>query len=828
MRWHVALLSVLCVTLLVTGSVQAARWNATRLSFEAVPALPRSVTQPTTLAQSPAAVASHAVDPRQLLDRYCVACHNEKLKTAGLVLDQAGADVGRIAQDAELWERVIAKLRSGAMPPSGRPRPDEPTMTAFISHLETTIDTQARANPNPGRPAVHRLNRAEYANAVRDVLGLEIDATAYLPPDDSGYGFDNIADVLTMSPALFDRYLSAANRIARLAVGFAPTRPGVDVFMVPEGVRQEDRASEDLPFGTRGGIAVRRYFPVAGKYEVTIRMKTAVGQNELIGATRETPVELRLDGRVVERFTFGRDPSKAKGASSYERGTYYGGGDIPDHYIFRIQVPAGSHVVGVTFPHATLEREDLSPWFPTADYSFLNESDDPPRIESVEVGGPYDVEGPGETLSRRKIFICRPSTENDELGCATKILTNLAELAYRGPVKSADIEPLMAVYRAGRGEGTFERGIQDGIERMLLSPRFLFRIETGGLQGASARPAPRAYHISELELASRLSFFLWSSVPDAQLLDLAKQGRLRQPGVLEAQVRRMVADPRSSALVANFAGQWLRLRDLQNSRPDFREFPEFDDEMRVAFRRETEMLFESQLREDRSIVDLLRADYTFVNERLAKMYGIPNVYGSHMRRVPVTDANRIGLLGHASILTLTSYANRTSPVLRGKWVLETILGAPPPAPPPDVPPLEESGNVKFASMRERMDAHRRNPTCAACHARIDPLGFALDNFDGIGKWRTREGQTPVDASGSLDGSKFNGVAELRKLLLERDEAFATAVTKKMLTYALGRGAEYYDMPAVRGILADSAPEYRWSSVILGIIESVPFQMRSAQ
>jgi cytochrome c553 len=773
--------------------------------------------QPTTTAP----VASVASPEQQLVNRYCITCHNERLKTANLMLDKV--DVTRVTDDAEMWERIIAKLRGGAMPPAGAPRPDKAVLEAFISSLENTIDRAAKANPNPGRPEVHRLNRAEYTNAIRDLLGLEIDGESLLPPDDSGYGFANIADLLSMSPALMERYLSAAHKISRLAVGDITARPLIDLYMVPEAIRQEERASEDLPFGTRGGTAVRRHFPVDGEYSVNIRMKTAVGQNELIGSNRETPVEVRLDGALVKQFTFGRAPAPNRGRGGV---AFYGGDDVPENYEFRFPVKAGTHVVGVTFPHETLELEDLSYRFPTADYSFLNDSDADPRIDSVEIGGPYNITGAGETPSRQRVFVCRPATSRQEAPCAEKIVSALARRAYRSPLTDEDMQPLLAAYRSGRGGGrNFDSGIQAAIERMLLSPRFLFRVETGPDKVAPGT----AYRVHDVDLASRLSFFLWSSIPDDELLDLASRGRLKDPRVLQAQVRRMLADSRASALVQNFGGQWLFLRDLDNVKPDFREYPEFDDELREAFRLETELFFESQLREDRSVVDMLRADYTFLNERLAQLYGIPNVYGTHFRRVQLTDPNRRGVLGQSSILTVTSYANRTSPVKRGKWVLENILGAPPPAPPPDVPALQETGGVKYKSMRERMDAHRKMPTCAACHARIDPLGFAMDNFDGIGKWRTHEGTSPVDASGVLDGVKFNGTAELRTLLLNRQEEFVTNVTKKLLTYGLGRGAEYYDMPAVRQIVRQAAAEeFRWSSLITGVINSVPFQMRRTQ
>jgi hypothetical protein len=754
-----------------------------------------------------------------LLDRYCVTCHNERLKTASLLLDKA--DVGHVGDGAEVWEKVITKLRSGAMPPAGRPRPDKASADEFIAWLETSVDRAANAHPNPGRPAVHRLNRAEYTNAIRDLLALEIDGASLLPADDSGYGFDNIADLLSVSPGLLERYLSAAQKISRLAVGDPAIRPFVDRYVVAEGTRQEDQASDDLPFGTRGGIAVRRYFPLDGDYSVNVRMKTAVGQNELIGANHTSQVQVLLDRALVKEFTFGRD----KTAGQNRVRTFYGGEDIPENYLFRFPVKAGSHVVGVALPTNTLEPEDLGHPFPTGEYDFLNATEGEARIDSLEVGGPYNAAGPGETASRQRIFVCHPTGSKDEESCAKVILSKLAARAYRQPAADEDVQPLIASYRTARRERGFDAGIQAAIERMLLSPRFLFRIEA---DPENAAPGT-VYRISDLELASRLSFFLWSSVPDDELLNVAARGKLKDPAILEGQVRRMIADRRSAALVKNFAGQWLYLRDLQNVKPDLKEYPQFDDELREAFEQETELFFDSQLRDDHRIVDMLQANYTFLNERLANLYGIPDVYGPNFRRVQLSDPNRGGLLGQASLLTVTSYANRTSPTKRGKWVLENILGAPPPAPPPDVPALEEAPGVKYQTMRERMEAHRKNPACAACHARIDPLGFAMENFDGIGQWRTEVGHSAIDASGVLDGTNFNGAAELRKLLLTRQAEFVTTVTRKLLTYALGRGAEYYDMPAVRQIIRQAAPtDYRWSSVVSGIVNSVPFQMRRTQ
>ncbi len=764
-----------------------------------------------------------------LLDRYCITCHNEQLETAGLMLDRL--DVEHVPGDAAVWEKVVAKLRTGAMPPVGRPRPDGAAVHNLVAWLETEIDQAAAARPNPGRAVLHRLNRAEYVNAVRDLLSLAIDGTSLLPPDDSAFGFDNIADILTVSPALLERYLAAAEKISRLAVGDAVAiRPIVDVYRVPHNVRQEARASDDLPWGTRGGISFRRYFPVDGEYILKIHMKYAVGQDSLMGVTHRSVIDVRVDGVPVEKIPFGFDP-RADGLEAdlptrrQANDIYTRQFEFPDTYEVRFPIAAGTHVVGVAFHDATLEREDLAPRFPTSNYSFQNDRDAPPRIDRVELGGPYNATTPRESPSRRNIFVCYPTSDLHAGACAREILSGLAARAYRRPVTDADVETLLAFYEKGRRERSFEGGIQLALERILVSPRFLFRAE----RDPPAVEPGIAYRVDDVELASRLSFFLWSSIPDRELLDLAMAGRLKDSVILEQQVRRMISDLKSRALASNFVGQWLRLRDLQVVRPDPKTFPDFDDELREAFRRETELFFESQLRDDRSVVDLLQADYTFLNERLARHYGIPKVYGAHFRRVELEDAARGGLLGQASILTVTSYANRTSPTLRGKWVLENILGAPPPAPPPDVPALEERPGVKFRTMRQRLEQHRRNPACAACHARIDPLGFALENFDGVGQWRTHQGRAPIDASGMLDGTTFDGVSELRAMLVNRDEEFVAAVAGKLLTYALGRGIDYYDMPAIRRIIRQSARnDYRWSSIILEVVKSVPFQMRRSE
>lgn len=758
---------------------------------------------------------SHAASERATLDRYCVTCHNARLKTAGLALDTLNID--DVAANAAVLERVVAKMRSGAMPPVGLPKPDKASLTSLIGALDSKLDIFSVSNPNPGKPLVHRLNRAEYANAVHDVLAVDVDVQSLLPPDDSAFGFDNMAEILTVSPGLLERYMTAAEKISRAAVGNPKIHPAVESYRVPQNVRQEDRASEDLPWGTRGGIAIRRYFPVDGEYSVRIHMRYAVGQDDLVGLNDTAVVETRVDGARVEQFSFGGKPKYS------DRVKTFGKGSVPDAYEFRIPVTAGTHVIGVDMQSETLELENLAPRFPTSNYSFQNDHQALARIDFVELGGPYNgVEA--DSPSRRQIFVCKPTGANDE-ECAKTIIARLARRAYRRPIDGTDIEGLMTFYRKQAEGSHFDEGIEAALERILVSPQFLFRAE----RAPRGVAAGKVYRISDLELASRLSFFLWSSVPDDELLKIANQGKLHQPEVLEAQVRRMTADARSRALVTNFAGQWLQLRDLQIVKPDPKGFAEFDDELREAFQRETELFFDNQLREDRSVVDLLTAKYTFLNERLARHYGIPGVYGSHFRRVELSDPNRIGLLGQASVLTVTSYADRTSPTLRGKWVLQNILGSPPPAPPPNVPALEEQPGAKYRTMRERMEQHRKNPVCAACHARIDPLGFAMENYDAVGQWRDHQGETPIDASGMLDGTSFNGVAQLRGLLLQHQDEFVSTVTTKLLTYALGRGLDYYDMPAVRKILREAgsgAPH--WSSIVLGIVKSTPFQMRRSE
>ncbi len=770
--------------------------------------------------------ASPATDARAFLDRHCVACHNDRLRTANLLLD--AADVTHIGAGPETWEKVVRKLRSGAMPPAGRRRPEPATLDSFVTWLETELDREAAAHPNPGRVADHRLNRFEYGNAVRDLLALEIDTGELLPADESDQGFDNIAEVLSMSPTLLGRYMFAARRISQLAVGDPTIGPAVETFNLSRGLRQDQRMNEGLPYGTRGGTLIRHYFPLDGEYLVKIRLGRNFTNSRIRAIRTREEIDVLLDGALVTRFTIGgecndSDAPHCTGSGIYRTSPYHLIAD--DILEVRFSASAGMHDLGVAFVRKSVLTEGMAPTLlPPRHTSSTYEA---PRmdVDTVRLEGPFDPTGPGDTPSRRRIFVCRPTGGADAEPCAREILGTLARRAYRRPVTDADVETLLQFYRSGYREGGFERGIQEGLARLLVSPQFLFRIERDPAQLA----AGGVYEISDLELASRLSFFLWSSIPDDELLDIAADGKLRDPGVLGAQVRRMLADPRAAALARNFGGQWLYIRNLQAVDPDASAYPDFDDNLREAFQRETELFLESQMRDDRPLTELLTADYSYLNERLARFYGVRNVYGAHFRRVPLRDPNRAGLLGHGSVLTVTSYATRTSPVVRGKYLLDNILGAPPPPPPPNVPALEDAAGDGHepASIRELMATHRRNPACAVCHLRMDPLGFALENFDGIGRWRDMDGSTPIDASGELpDGTAFDGPVEFREALLDRSGEFVRTFAEKLLTYALGRPVQHYDIPAVRAILRDaSADDHRWSSLVLGIVESPPFQMR---
>ena len=760
-------------------------------------------------AARPAAAPSTVESSRAFLDQYCVTCHNPQLRTGELALDTNALD--DVGAEAAVWEKVVRKLRTGAMPPPGRPRADEDAYDSVASWLETELDQAAAAAPNPGRShALHRLSRTEHQNAIRDLLALEhlpreLDVALLLPADNAASGFDNLAELLFVSPTLMERYLSAARKISRLAVGDLTIRPIVDTYRFPRALPQDVHV-EGLPFGTRGGTLITTHLPLDGDYVVTI---------EFAGRAYDPhQLEVSVDGERVKLFTVGDKPPGPRGP----------GVTIPqpdDDVEVRLPLKAGPRQIAVAFlkktsaPSEGLVRRNS------------RGRGGQPALASVTISGPYEGVGAGDTPSRARIFVCRPdaAAQGDAAeDCAREILSTLARRAYRRPVTDADLALLLPFYHDAYAEGGFDAGIQYALERLLVSPEFLFRIERDPATVASNS----VYRISDLELASRLSFLLWSSIPDDALLDAAVRGDLGDPVRLEQQVRRMLADSRSRALVNNFAEQWLYLRDVQAKRPDNAFFPNFDEGLRQAFQRETELFIDSIMREDRSVLDLLTADHTFVNERLAKHYGIPHVYGSHFRRVTAPDARR-GLLGQGSVLTLTSYATRTSPVLRGKWILDNILSAPPPPPPPDVPALEDTNTEgEVLSMRDRMVQHRKNPVCASCHAQMDPLGLALENFDAVGRWRTHgESNNPIDASGVLpNGLEFDGPAGLRQALLHDPELFATTVTEKLLTYALGRGLAHYDAPAIRAITHDAAgSDYSFSSLIIGIVNSTPFQMR---
>ena len=773
---------------------------------------------------------------RPVLNRYCVGCHNERLRTAGLALDTL--DPARVGDHPDAWEKVVRKLRTGAMPPAGRRRPDAAAYDTVASALENALDLAAAADPNPGRTTVHRLNRREYTNAVRDLLALDVDGSALLPADNADLGFDNMADILSVSPALLDRYIFAARRISRLAVGDPTFEPTTEIYAVPSMRFQDLRMSEDLPFGSRGGIAIRHNFPLDAEYDVRIRLQRQL-YDYVRGLQNRQQLEVRLDGERVALFTIGGAPGTPPprtfagavlGDRTWEEYALHADDDIE----VRISAKAGPRVLGVSFVQGRSERDGVLQPRATGKVLAVAERWSSPSeapeaaIDQVGVAGPFNASGAGDTPSRRLLFTCQPVDGADAESCAREILGAVARRAFRRPVTGGDLDTLLGFYTAGRRAGGFETGIQRGLESILVDPEFLFRVERDAVDSE-----PGTIHlISDLELASRLSFFLWSSIPDEQLLDAAARGDLRKPAVLERQVRRMLADARAQALVDGFAVQWLALRTLSNVVPTPELFPEWDDNLREAFQRETELFVASQIREDRSLLDLVRADYTFANERLARHYGIPNVYGDRFRRVTFPDGLRGGLLGHGSILTVTSYPTRTSPVLRGHWLLQEMLGAAPPPPPPDVPALPDRGEEgRPASVRERLEQHRDNPVCATCHAPMDPLGFALENFDAIGGWRaTGEGGDPIDASGVFpDGTGFDGLGGLKEVLLSRHDQFVRTVTEKLATYALGRGLQYYDMPAIRRIMRQAAShDYTWSSLVLGIVESTPFQMRRSE
>jgi hypothetical protein len=759
----------------------------------------------------------------EMVSKYCVSCHNQRLKTAGLALDRV--DSVNVANSAEAWEKVIVKLRSRAMPPPGLPRPDNATYDSVAAWLEAGIDREAAVHVNPGRTAsLHRLNRAEYANAVRNLVAVEVDAQAMLPPDEQAFGFENNAEALSLPPALLDRYVSAAASIARRAVG----DPNIPAVFVRYGamknnandltyLRQTERLGEDFPLGSKGGIAASHYFPVDGEYMFKLRLQRA-WETSIRGLNVQNQFEIRVDGVRVAQFTLGGGTPPSR--------TFVFDGD--EALQARVAVKAGLHQVMATM----LKSDNAAPegGGPDRLSSYSRASDNassPIAISSLLIGGPYNGKVPQDSPSRQVLYICRAANAAEETPCATKILSNLARRAYRRGATDEDVETLLGFYKRARAAGNFDDGIRSALERVLVSPDFLFRIEadpTGAAPGS-------AYRISDVELASRLSFALWSSIPDEALLDLAIRGRLHEPAVLEQQVARMFADPRARAsLVQNFFGDWLQTRNVWLLNPDSTKFPWFDDNLRTAFVTETEMFLDAQLKEDHSILDLLTSNETFLNEQLARHYGISGIYGTHFRRVKLADENRFGLLGKASMLAVTSYPTRTSPTVRGKWLLENILAAPMPPPLPNVPALESSNKEgKSLSVREMLELHRANAVCASCHARMDPLGLSLENFDAIGQWRVTDAGHAIDASGVLlDGTKVNGPRDLRQALLAQKTQFAKAVTEKLLTYALGRGLEYYDAPAVRAIDRSAAADgYRWSSLIQAVVKSAPFQMRTA-
>jgi hypothetical protein len=753
---------------------------------------------------------------KETFTRYCFTCHNDRLKSGGLSL--ATLDVTRPSENPEVWEKVIRKLRLGMMPPEGAPRPSPQSYRDTVAWLGTSLDATNTAQPWAGRPALHRLNRTEYANAIRDLLALDIDASTLLPPDDSAYGFDNISEALGLSPSLQEHYVSAAMKIGALAVGDRGMAAGGETWRIPSSLSQ-DQHIEGLPLGTTGGFQILYNFPLDGEYAFQAKLYRT-NLDIMRGLEAPHQAEFSIDGRRILLTTFG---GPAELASLFSKPTETG--DAVDARLrVRVPVKAGPHVLAVTFleDSSSAEPARLQPYIRSSTDNF--DWTGHPHLQVVSVAGPFHATGPGDTPSRRRLFVCHPATATQEEPCAKRIVSTLLRRAYRQPVTDVEVKRAMQFYESGSRDGGFESGIEFALQRTLASPNFIFRSERD-----PADALPETTHpVGDFELASRLSFFLWSSIPDDLLLDRAGEGRLRNTESFYREVRRMLADPKASTLVTSFADQWLQLRNLKNVQPNSDKFPDFDDNLRQGFRRETELLFESVLREDRSVLDLMNADYTFVNERLARHYGIPDIYGSRFRRVPVTEEARHGLLGQGSILALTSHAERTSPVVRGKWILENLLASPVPPPPPDVPPLKENQEGdKPRSIREQMTEHRATPVCASCHKMMDPIGFSLENFDAVGAWRSAEEGLPIDATGQLsDGTMVDGVVDLRKALLRDPEAFVTAFTEKLLTYALGRGLDYRDMPAVRAIVARTAGEnYRMSAIILAVANSTPFRMR---
>jgi hypothetical protein len=784
-------------------------------------AVPRAA-GPAAAGGVPQTASAHSpAEYRAVLDKYCVTCHNERTKTAGLALEKL--DLSDVAGAADIWEKVVRKVRVGMMPPQGAPRPDQETAHALVTALATSLDQSWLAKPNPGRGLIHRLNRVEYANAIRDLLALEVDTSSMLPPDDAAYGFDNIADALGMSPVLLERYLTAADRITSVAIGDPETQTAGQTFRIRQDASQ-DTHIEGLPIGTVGGILADVTLPLDGEYAFGVRLfRTNLGV--VRGLEYAHQLEYTVDGERVHLSDLGGDEDFRANLKNMTKA----GDDVEKRAAFRMPLKAGPHTITVAFLERTAAENPLRL------QPFVRSSNDTldtvghPHLDTFTITGPFNPTGSGDTPSRRRIFLCKPANAAGEDACARRIITTFARRAYRGMSNASDVDRLMDFYRTGRKGGSFERGVQMALDRTLASPKFIFRVER---DPAGAAPGT-VYRISDLELASRLSFFLWSSIPDDQLLDAARQDTLHVPAVLHREVERMLADPKSQALVDNFAGQWLYLRNLKNLQPNSNEFPDFDHNLRTALETETSLFFRSIMREDRNVLDLMTADYTFLNERLAKHYGVPGVKGSHFRRVTVTDDARRGLLGKGAILMVTSHADRTSPVVRGKWILDNLLNAPPPPMPNNVPPLDENPvrAGKVLTMRERMEEHRKNPVCASCHKLMDPIGLSMENFDAVGAWRTRDGGTlgsPIDASGELlDGTKVDGVVTLRQALVRNPEIFVGTFTEKLMTYALGRGLGAYDMPTVRAIVRESAADnYRFSSIVLGIVDSAAFQQRT--
>ena len=788
------------------------RWTAIGLLAAGVVGTPAAQQAPAS-AQAPPGEAHRA-----LVNSYCLSCHNAKTKAGSLDLSAINAQP--LAEHWDAWERVVRKLRARQMPPQGARQPDVAVHAAALTSLESALDTLSASTPNPGRTdTFRRLNRTEYHNAIRDLLALELDTASMLPSDSASFGFDNVT-VGNLSPTLLESYVTAAEKISRLAVGRPSLSLGGPTIRIRPDITQETHI-EGLPIGTRGGALVEHEFPLNGEYDITIRL--ARDRNEHIeGLLEPHEIELMLDGERLNLFTVEplqlEQPVSAADAPSHE--------NLDQHLKMRVPVTAGPHTLAVAFPKkpSLLLETARKPY--EAHFNYYRHPRLQPAVYEISIVGPYNAAGAGDTPSRRRVFTCQPKRTQDEDGCAKKILSTLMRRAYRRPVTDGDLKKPFELYQKARAEDGFDAGIEMGVAAILSAPEFLFRIERD-----PTRTTDTVYAISDLELASRLSFFLWSSIPDDELLDVAARGDLDKPVMLERQVKRMLADPRSRNLVTNFASQWLHLRNLDSLTPDMRLFPDFDDNLRQSFRQETELLVESVIRENRSVLDLIRADYTFLNERLAKHYGIPNIYGSRFRRVTFNQDSaqvRGGLLRQGSILMLTSYPTRTSPVIRGKWILENVLGVPPPPPPADVPALDDVKMAKRnASVRERLAEHRKNPACAGCHRLTDPVGFALENYDAVGRWRTLDGGEPIDPSGTLfDGTAFNGAADLQKAILNHSDMFVTTLAEKLLTFGTGRGVEYYDGPALRKILRDArADDYRFSSIVLGIVKSAPFQMR---